>query len=489
MPELSAKNKITLILLGVFICIILLEIGLRISGFIILFRQEQKNRSVLKEFKDSRMYRIMCLGGSTTADGGKYSYPSQLEDILNKGDMEIEFRVINKGICGADSALILSKLRENLRRYKPDMVITMIGANDNYDTVSYDASLKSRIKLIFKNFRVYKLAKLIFIPFENKFQQTKKFTFAPLNSKHLDGFTNAKNLISENIPKKNSDFFEDSACCSSDVIDKFMIYSAQQNFDKAEKLLIDAIRTCPDCRGNYFMLGDFYFFYIKEYKLGESLIKEALSIFPDDTRLMYELGVFYSNQNKYSQAEELFKEIIQINPLYKDPYGELITIYRKQKDLNKLQKLCEFIIDLNIERDYLYGLVATIYDELGKYEMAEEYYKKANDVRLKYYKPVTRYNYQKIRDIVINQGLTLVCIQYPIRNIKPLKKLLKDTAKINFVDSKEVFKEAVRNKGYDYYFYDNFAGEFGHCTPKGNRLLAGNVANVILKEYFDKWMQ
>jgi len=31
-----------------------------------------------------------------------------------------------------------------------------------------------------------------------------------------------------------------------------------------------------------------------------------------------------------------------------------------------------------------------------------------------------------------------------------------------------------------------FGGDFGHCTPKGNRLLATNIADVILKEVFHK---
>jgi hypothetical protein len=32
-----------------------------------------------------------------------------------------------------------------------------------------------------------------------------------------------------------------------------------------------------------------------------------------------------------------------------------------------------------------------------------------------------------------------------------------------------------------------FGGDFGHCTPKGNMLLAQNIADVILGEVFNKW--
>jgi hypothetical protein len=55
-----------------------------------------------------------------------------------------------------------------------------------------------------------------------------------------------------------------------------------------------------------------------------------------------------------------------------------------------------------------------------------------------------------------------------------------------FVDNERVFKEALKKGEYRDYFSDTFAGDFGHCTEKGNRLLAENIANVILKEYFNK---
>jgi hypothetical protein len=31
-----------------------------------------------------------------------------------------------------------------------------------------------------------------------------------------------------------------------------------------------------------------------------------------------------------------------------------------------------------------------------------------------------------------------------------------------------------------------FGGDFGHCSRNGNRLLAKNIADVILKEVFGK---
>jgi len=55
-----------------------------------------------------------------------------------------------------------------------------------------------------------------------------------------------------------------------------------------------------------------------------------------------------------------------------------------------------------------------------------------------------------------------------------------------FVDNERIFKDAIGKKGYNKYFTDMFGGDFGHCTQKGNKLLAENIANAILKEVFNK---
>ena len=73
-----------------------------------------------------------------------------------------------------------------------------------------------------------------------------------------------------------------------------------------------------------------------------------------------------------------------------------------------------------------------------------------------------------------------------MRSVEPLKKMFDSPAGIVFVDNERIFKKAIQEKGYEVYFWDNFAGDFGHCTPKGNRLLAENIARTILKGIFGK---
>jgi hypothetical protein len=73
-----------------------------------------------------------------------------------------------------------------------------------------------------------------------------------------------------------------------------------------------------------------------------------------------------------------------------------------------------------------------------------------------------------------------------MRNVEPLKRIFEKDKGVIFVDNEQVFKEAVRESGYKEYFTDMFGGDFGHCTQKGNELLAQNIADVILREVFNK---
>ena len=79
-----------------------------------------------------------------------------------------------------------------------------------------------------------------------------------------------------------------------------------------------------------------------------------------------------------------------------------------------------------------------------------------------------------------------MCVQYPIRCIDSLKAMFESQQGIIFVDNEKIFKDAVKQANYEEYFTDIFAGDFGHCTKKGNRLLAENIADVLQKEYFNK---
>lgn len=117
--------------------------------------------------------------------------------------------------------------------------------------------------------------------------------------------------------------------------------------------------------------------------------------------------------------------------------------------------------------------------ELGEYKYAAEYHKKVNQERLKYHDSKTRHNYLRLKDVLVKRGVRFVCVQYPVRNVEPLKQIFKEQTGVIFVDNEMIFKKALERASYKKYFTDFCSDDFGHCTAEGNRILATNIVDVI----------
>jgi len=196
--------------------------------------------------------------------------------------------------------------------------------------------------------------------------------------------------------------------------------------------------------------------------------------------------VDYRNHNKIQadtlRIEEGFKKAIELNPEKAWMYIDFAWFYANQNKLTQAQELLEKAVALNPESDKLFASLANICRQAGKPELMQKYYDEAKELRLNYYNPITAANYLRLKEILDARGIKLICVQYPMLNIEPLKRIFQGESGVIFVDNEQVFKEGVEKTGYNDYFSDMFGSDFGHCTQKGNRLLAENIAKVILKE-------
>lgn len=417
-PRTSFKQKISLILLGLFLFFVLLEVGIRLSGFISLSLQEIKNRAVLKQ-KGS--YRIMCLGESTTQN----QYPPFLERALNQRNIGIKFSVIDKGIAGTTTLNLLEQIDHNINNYHPDMILAMMGINDRGEYISFEVVNTSRILSLFKPFRTYNLVRLLWLHILAK---VKEIGFCKLNEEKKRSGEARIYLSGIGLKETYTELVSDKD-------------SLNQNAE----------------------------IYYKNY-------------------LTYlRLGKRYQDQSKFSQAEEAFKKAIELNPKNEDAYFELGRIYQDQVKFSQAEETFKKAIDFNPKSYHSYGAILVLYEDMGKPELVKEYARKANAVRSGHYNPETVNNYLKLKKILDKKGIRLVCVQYPMLSIKPLQKIFEGVEEgLIFIDNEIIFRDAVKKNGYKEYFSDIFGGDFGHCTEKGNRLLAKNIADVILKEVFNK---
>ena len=444
-PRVSPKQKIALVLFGLFLFFVLLEAGLRLGGFILLSMQEHRN---LQSIKQKGTYRILCLGESTTQG----QYPQFLEEALNQRNIEVRFSVVDKGRGGTNTSAILSQVEACLAEYHPDMVVTMMGINDNGKHIPFEAVATSKGVLFIRSFRTYKLIRLLWLHILTK---AKEVGFYKLNEGRW---------FSRNLPRigLKEDYAE-----SISMEDSFK----------------EAIEVNPKNGNACFELGRLYRDQDK-FPQAEDAFKKAIELNPKNDDAYVELGWLYQDQYKLSQAEDLLKKAIELNPKNDNAYVKLGWLYQYQGKLPQAEDAFKKAIELNPKNDRAYRSILILYEEIGKPELAKEYAEKTNRLRLGYYNPVTVNNYRKLKEILDRKGIRLVCVQYPMRNVEPLKKIFEKDEGIIFVDNENIFKEALKKASYKEYFRNMFGGDFGHCTQKGNQLLAENIANTILREIF-----
>jgi len=231
-------------------------------------------------------------------------------------------------------------------------------------------------------------------------------------------------------------------------------YYSQGKFKEAEEMLQKAIELNPDDEMMYVELGRAYYSQGK-FKDAEEMFEKAIDRDPDNRLAYRELGWVYYDQGKFKEAEEIFKQGIKLNPY--DYWADF-----ENKDLHL-------------------GLVL-LYEMQGRYDEAEEVYNKIS--KIKESSPALAENYQRMYRILDEKGIRFAVMQYPTRNIGELKDIFDESQQKNivFISNEENFKSALSNASFADYFIDRFGGSFGHCTLRGNRLIAENVADVIMSE-------
>jgi len=517
--KFSLKEKIGLIIFGFFLFFVLLEIALRLGGFILLSIQEYRNQQKMKQ---KGAYRIMCLGESTTAG----SYPVFLEEILNQRKIGIKFSVIDKGISATNTTLIVANLESDINKYHPDMVVAMMGINDKEKYVPYKICVNSRAESFFKSFKIYKLVKLLRlhilakanrdscnIPGETNLDVEE--TQAYLSSDEIkeacfrliateESLSKAIQLSPKDPPVylKLGLFYQGQGRLAEAensfrrvleldpknyraYIELGWVYRKQEEFIQAEELWKKALELDPKSDLAYNALS---WLYRKQAKLAqaEAISKKSLEFDPKNRVAYSGLGRLYNRQGKFIQAEESFKKVIELDAKSINAKAELGQFYLEQGKLTQAEEVFKEVLTLNPKNIPAFGAMSVIYEKMGKPGLAKKYSKEVIRLGLEYYQPVVVNNYRKLKEILDRKKIRLACMQYPVRNIGPLRKIFEGNDKgIIFIDNEVIFKNALKKNVQAKLFRDMFGGDFGHCTVDGNKLLAENVARVILREVFN----
>jgi tetratricopeptide (TPR) repeat protein len=354
----------------------------------------------------------------------------------------------------------------------------------------------SKFRIFVRSFRTYKLARLLVLHIAKKAEEIG-FTKPRINKPAIQEMERRENeaesthaeagkinpdgneaLLIEKVDKGSDDA---NACLEAG---KFYAYRGK--IPEAMELFKRAIKLEPGEVDAYYMLAWLY----KDqgqYLESEELYNKIILINPESVRAYCELGDNYRILDKFVQSEESFKKAIKLDPENAEIYFKLGCLYLKQRKFLQAEDVLRKGLAINPEHGKTYGALVRLYEEIGNNSAAEEYRKKTEDLLLTKFNSVPRYNYLRLKEVLDKYGIKLVCVQYPMRSIRPLKDIFRGAEEgIIFVDNQASFRKAVKRDGYTEYFIDNFGGDFGHFTQKGNELLVEKIANAILKEVFNK---
>jgi len=400
-----------------------------------------------------------------------------------------------------NTSFILSVLEENLGKYRPNMVIAMIGINDKGTHMPHEPVVSSSPVRFFRSFKTYKLVRLLVRHINYKIEEAKRLNAGEKNDNVVlqqKSFASAKRQkdldVRAFVPLGEGILEREKMSIPRDeqgYIELGKLFTSQEKITLAKKAFRNAISVNPKSTDAVFRLV-----WLSEESEAQELIKnltgeleKAIEMNPRDTVIInnyFHLGCYLVNRyQRYIEAEKLFKKLVAIDSSNCMAHIMLGVCFAGQGQYALAENTLKKAQALDSNGRALTEL-AVLYHETGRYQLAEQSARKARELNPLGYLPLTVYNYKEIKRILDKKKIRLVCVQYPLRPIAPLKKIFADEQNIIFVDNERIFREALINTSYKAYFRDMFAGDFGHCTDIGNRLLAKNIADVILKEVFGK---
>jgi hypothetical protein len=436
--DASWRQRCGLALFGLALGLAALETGLRVTAAVVLWREARQNQ--LAAAAPGRV-RILCIGESTTLIGHDEAYPRHLERILNGRPNGPQVSVANAGVAAVTSEYLLSRVPSWLAEYQPDVVISMMGIND-----PAGAPL-APIRAAFESLRIVKFARWAA---EALARGRFPFGSAPLDRvvRLLDAgrLEDARQVVAAAFNEAPNDLFL--------LVGRAAIEARAMLPMTAEATLAEA-RTVA---GSAVTGHETLLVALTAARLDGWAAEEAewlrARVPPDSSRwiwVKFRLGL---------EVDRLLAA------------GHLDIAEATMKTMASLPRLAD-------ERAYdaRVALIAKARGDLAGYEEKQRVLAATGAGQGS---PMTSRTYRELRDLVRAQGSRLVAVQYPSRPLAPLEALLDHDPAVAFVSTEAPFRTALLEESYEAIFTDAFAGDFGHATARGNRLLAETVAEALV---------
>jgi len=331
-------KKLLLIIFGIIFPLLILETGLRFAAWI---AQSHLNKET---FSNGGKLRILCLGDSYTYGLGverDETFPAQLKVLLEKKLGNDKIEVINAGMPGMNTPLLANNFNAMLDTYKPNVVLVLIGTNDEWNFSGFLSEPRTPIDKFYSfifSFRITRMFKIV----KTAFKEKSEMSFLGIEA-NKEKISKMLRLIEESGGLNNSYYYQ-----------AVMLGNQYRDMDKFEeaKLYYDcAMKINSDDK---FLAEELSIYYKRAITIlrGE-LKKEALE--KSKSKITNFIGSVYLNKEQLEPDNKFEMEMVDLSKICRT-----LSLY----DDNLL---------LLTKTIYLYGFSQYIWEELDELFIAWAY--------------------------------------------------------------------------------------------------------------------
>jgi tetratricopeptide (TPR) repeat protein len=427
------------VLIRVVVFVLVLELLLRTGGSVFVSVQGLANRLLVRQ---ASVFRILCAGDSFTIS--EQGYPVLLERMLaEKGHEKV--RLIKEGISSASSAYIAARLDEWIKDYQPDMLVVMVGVNDDSTYTERRSVSTPRIPL-----NSFALRLAVGVWGQAKDALVKKF-------------------------KRTSDI---SSITKIDAVSEVPeVWRIRLNKDDPRHDRMEKALTYLSLAAYLSEHGE----HARAQEIFNNLSKVDIS--ESFTRLVYEeMGKSLWAQGQYKEVAMIAHHILTQEPFNPNAQQWLMGLSAPQFNFELVARVFDSLIKNDPGNYRYYELYADCCNAHKLFDRRDDLLRQATAIKANSSNPVTASNLQKIKKICDQHNIPVVFMQYPLEDIRNLQRAFqydRDYSKMLFVDNKPDFERLLETHTYDEVFTDHCCGTYGHGSILGTSAMAENLFTVI----------
>ncbi len=477
--SIKLRLKILLIVLGISIALLSMETVLSVCSYFMQHIYRAKGQEA-----QYQAIKILCFGDSFTYGIGakaKFSYPVQMQEILNQQKNGKKFNIINLGVPGSNSTQVLKKLKKAVSDLKPEAVIIMCGGNDTWN---FD---DSNIRLDRKLFQ-FLMGRLRISKFFSVILQNLKLKSAQINSKEkYNHFARLKLAQVQTVPIliRYANIYRDFGYYGLakrfyykaimidgnddlSVLELIRCYKLNREYAKALNRLTVALNKNPEARIWHQELEDVF--------MRMDIIEKTV--------LFYEKFLLKFPKNNMAKKFLSQAYIRMAGDLYMDNFFiESRAYYLKALKLDPKSRDCiELAIEMvdknaKLRRDYFQDKLRgrnSIFKIANLY-FANVLMKESN------VSEILSANLKEMVESCERNNIRLFFSGYPDGVSSEIMEVA-FRYKIEIIRHEERFVQLLRHRPYKYYFVSE---EDRHCTKHGYRIIAENIAAIIMEYFHD----